>query len=192
MYLFLLTSLFFFQLSHLVTAECPDCSSYSAALTSCQSKTTSGNLTITGSKIDTGTVDCMCVSNSNTAQMNSCQGCYAASATLNTNDEDVDVSLLLSWYYVCKANDQWGNQQGAACWQGQPLDFVPCVSNTVKKGGGSASGGSGGSGTSSSLSTPAASPAAEPAGAKSAATVSYDCIQASLFGLIGLAVVLVA
>ena len=149
MYLFLFTSLFFFHLPHLVTAECPDCNSYSAALTSCQSKTTSGNLTTTGSKIDTGTVDCMCVSGSNTAQMNSCQGCYAASATLNTNDEDVDVSLLLSWYYVCKANDQWGNQQGAACWQGQPLDYVPCVSNTVKKGGGSTSGGSGGSGTSS-------------------------------------------
>lgn len=147
MYLFLFTALFFLHLPHLIAAQCPACTSYTAALTSCQSKTTSGNLTTTGSTIDTATVDCMCVSSSSTAQMNTCQGCALSSISSTTADNYVDTSLLLSWYYVCKAKDQWGDQQGVACWEGQPLDFVPCVSNTVKKGGGSTSGGSGGSDT---------------------------------------------
>lgn len=147
MYLILLTTFFLLQFPHLVTAQCPACSSYTAALNSCQSKTTSGNLTTTGSTIDTATVDCMCVSSSSTSQMNTCQGCALSSISSTTADNPVDTSLLLSWYYVCKAKDQWGDQQGVACWEGQPLDLLPCVSNTVKKGGGSTSGGSAGSDT---------------------------------------------
>ncbi|KAL8650660.1 MAG: hypothetical protein Q9226_005048 [Calogaya cf. arnoldii] len=125
--------------------------------------------------------------------MNSCQGCTLSSLSTPGDEDYVDVSLLLSWYYVCKAKDQWGDQQGAACWKGQPLDYVPCVSQTVKKSGGSTSGGST-SGGSTGSDTAQSSPAPEPSpeGATSAAAASSNSFKALSLIFAGVAVVLAA
>ena len=144
----LYTILFSLNLPLLITAQCDACTSYGAALDTCQSKTTSANLTMVGTTMDTAAVDCMCKTDSNQAQMNTCQGC-AVSGTATTSLEDyVDQTVVSSWYFVCKVNDQWGNEQGAACWKGQPLDLLPCLSNSLKEGDGSTSGGSAGGETS--------------------------------------------
>lgn len=139
MHFVLFTSLLILHIAHFINALCPACGSYSAALKSCQSN--SANLTLIGSAMDTASIDCMCMSRSSTTQKNTCQGCQVSS----TSAEDFpDPSLLLTWYFTCKASDQWGDQQGVACWEGQPLNLAPCVSNTVRQGGGSTSGGSAG------------------------------------------------
>ncbi|KAL8992024.1 MAG: hypothetical protein Q9169_007434 [Polycauliona sp. 2 TL-2023] len=144
MYLKLFSALLLLNLPLLIAAQCQACTSYTAARKTCQDTTDSANLTMTGTKLDTATVKCMCESNSNTAELNACQGCVYTTLADITADDYVDPLLLLSWYNVCTASDRWGEQQGAACWESQPLDYVPCVSNSIKKGGGSTVSGSSG------------------------------------------------
>jgi len=125
-------ALFTIRLAHLITAQCPACDSYSAALRSCQK--TSTNITAIGNTMDTSSVHCMCVSSSSATQMNTCQGC---------GDTNIDARILGSWYNTCKADGQYGDQQAIACWEAQPGSFLPCVSNTVGKGSGTTTGGFG-------------------------------------------------
>ena len=123
------------HLPYLTAAQCSVCNSYSAALKSCQ--TTSANVTAVGGTMDTTSVHCMCISKSSTAQMNTCQGCDDSNTSLN-----LDISLLYAWYLTCKADEQWGDQQGVACWEGQPDNFLPCVEKTGGKGSDAIPGGS--------------------------------------------------
>lgn len=124
------------HLPNLITAQCSACDSYSAALKSCQ--TTSANISAVGSTIDTKSVNCMCVSSSSATEMNTCQGCNEANLNLK-----LDTLLLLAWYNTCTADGEWGDQQGVACWEGQPINLVPCFMNTGGKGSGTTPGGSG-------------------------------------------------
>ena len=71
--------------------------------------------------------------------MNTCQGCPQTTYAL-----DWDASLLLEWYFTCKANDEFGDEQAVACWEGQPNDLAPCVSATVRSGAASSGGDAGG------------------------------------------------
>lgn len=122
------------QLPYLTTAQCPSCDSYTTALKSCQ--TTSTNVTAVGNTMGTTSVNCMCVAHSNAGQMNTCQGCY----DINT---DINILVLLAWYTTCTAGQQFGAQQAVSCWESQPSNYMPCVSNTVGKGSGTTNGGSG-------------------------------------------------
>ena len=133
---FLSIALFTLYLPHLITAQCSACDSYSAALKSCQ--TTSANITEVGNTMDTKSVHCMCVSSSSASEMNACQGCDESNINLNLDDV-----LLLTWYQTCKADSQWGDQQAIACWEGQPINLLPCIENTGGKGSGTTPGGSG-------------------------------------------------
>ncbi|KAL8671462.1 MAG: hypothetical protein Q9168_004031 [Polycauliona sp. 1 TL-2023] len=185
MHLLLISTLFILNLPSLIAAQCPACTSYTAALDTCQSQTTSANLTMTGTKLDTATVKCMCVSGSNTAQLNTCQGCLQGSILGPGEEGYVDPLLLLSWYNVCGANDKWGEEQGAACWQSQPGSYLPCVSNTVKKSGGStASGSTAGGDAAASSPTPASSSKDTQS---SAAKRSYEGIASSVVLFVSLA-----
>lgn len=69
--------------------------------------------------------------------MKTCQGRPQTTYAL-----DWDASLLLEWSLTCNANDEFGDEQAVACWEGQPNDLTPCVSATVRSG---VRGGSGGS-----------------------------------------------
>lgn len=127
------TALLLLKLPHLITAQCPACDSYSAALKTCQSQTTTSNLTTTGDTMDTASIECMCVKNSGTEQMDICHGCLQ-------NTLDWDVSLLLGWYITCSAKDDFGDEQAVACWEGQLDHLTPCFPATVRNGGGVSSG----------------------------------------------------
>ena len=117
-----------------IVAQCSACTSYIAALKSCQK--TSANVTQVGSTMDTDTVHCMCTSSSSYAEMNSCTGCTYSDSSLY---EDLDALVLFAWTTTCDADEQYGDKQAAACWHSQPSDYVPCVSKT----GGNTGGGSG-------------------------------------------------
>ncbi|KAL9029487.1 MAG: hypothetical protein Q9180_007026, partial [Flavoplaca navasiana] len=90
---------------------------------------------------DTASIECMRVKSSGTKQMNTCQGCPQTTCAL-----DWSASPLLERYFTCEANDEFGDEQAVACWEGQPNDLTPCVSATTFRSedrggsGGSASG----------------------------------------------------
>ena len=107
-----------------IAAQCSACNSYSDALKSCQK--TGANVTAIGGNMDTSTVHCMCVSSSSYREMNTCAGCA------ETSDQTtlLDIEILLAWSTTCDADNQFGDKQAAACWQSQPDDYVPCVSDT--------------------------------------------------------------
>ena len=118
----------------LISAQCADCDSYTAALTSCQ--TTSANVTTVGSTMDTTTLHCMCTSKSGVTEMNACQGCDESNPSTS-----IDLLVLAAWTTTCKADGQFGDQQAATCWESQPSDFLPCLSKTGGSGSGSGSAG---------------------------------------------------
>jgi hypothetical protein len=116
-------------LPSLISAQCPACDSYTAALKSCQSP--SVNVTAIGNTMDASTVHCMCVAHSNTAQMNTCQGCLETSGTTDI------LTVLLTWRTTCNADTLFGDQQAVACWEGQPGNILPCISKMFGNGFGS-------------------------------------------------------
>ena len=118
-----------------IAALCSDCDSYTSALKSCQK--TSANVTQIGSAMDTDSVQCMCISSSSYTEMNSCTGCTKSDFDVALS---VDLYVLSAWTTTCKADNQFGDKQAAACWQGQPTDFMPCVSKTTSGSGGGGSG----------------------------------------------------
>lgn len=129
----------------LVSAQCDSvCNNYNNALRSCQG---SSNVTALGTKMDSKTVNCMCTSKSNESDMNACYGCEEQNLTT-----DFDYIVSNAWITTCKADVQFGDQQAALCWQGQPTNFIPCVSKTTGSGssGGGTSGGGAGTTTGSS------------------------------------------
>lgn len=126
-------------LLRLVSAQCDSvCSSYNNALKSCQG---TSNVTALGTNMDSKTVNCMCSSKSNENDMNACYGCEEQNLTT-----DFDYIVSNAWITTCKADVQFGDQQAALCWQGQPTNFIPCVSKTTGSGSGSGSSGGGTSG----------------------------------------------
>ena len=82
--------------------------------------------------MDVPTIHCMCVSSSSAADINTCLGCYD---TGSSTDTPPDIEILSAWETTCKADENFGDQQAVACWEGQPSDFLPCVSNTGASGG---------------------------------------------------------
>lgn len=78
--------------------------------------------------MDTTSVHCMCVSDSNATDMNTCQGCLE----FNLN-QTVSIQVVLAWYNTCKADEQFNDQQAVACWEAQPMNYLPCVANTGGK-----------------------------------------------------------
>lgn len=129
----------------LVSAQCDSaCSSYNDALKACQG---SSNVTALGTKMDSKTVNCMCTSKSNESDMNACLGCNEQNLTI-----EFDYIVSNAWITTCKADVQFGDQQAALCWQGQPTNYLPCVSKTTGSGssGGGTSGGGAGTTTGSS------------------------------------------
>ncbi|CAF9940150.1 MAG: hypothetical protein HETSPECPRED_002181 [Heterodermia speciosa] len=157
-----------------IAALCSDCDSYTSALKSCQK--TSANVTQIGSAMDTDSVHCMCISSSSYTEMNSCSGCTKSNFDVALS---VELHVLSAWTTTCKADNQFGDKQAAACWQGQPTDFMPCVSKTTSGSGGGGSGTlTGGSSSSSETTLPqstSGSSAATPsASAKSAGPPSFS------------------
>lgn len=133
-----------------IAALCSDCDSYTSALKSCQK--TSANVTQIGSAMDTDSVHCMCISSSSYTEMNSCSGCTKSNFDVALS---VELHVLSAWTTTCKADNQFGDKQAAACWQGQPTDFMPCVSKTTSGSGGGGSGTlTGGSSSSSETTLP--------------------------------------
>ncbi len=119
----------------IVTAQCPSCDSYTAALKSCQ--TTSANITAVGDTMDTTSVQCMCVTKSDSATMNTCVGCWESNAEAQSfSNEGFDVKVLQAWGTTCKADAQFGEQQAVSCWESQPSILLPCF----EKSGGTTSG----------------------------------------------------
>ena len=124
--------LLFSYLLALTTAKCDACTSFSAALTTCQKSSTGGtNVTALGTAMDTDSIHCMCSTSSNAAQMNTCNGCLIQDPL----SVDVDITVLLAWSTTCKADKQFGEEQATRCWEGQPGDYVPCVSRSEGSGG---------------------------------------------------------
>ena len=149
-------SLLTLLLPTLVNAQCPTCDSYAAALKSCQSA--SIDVTTVGSTMDAASIECMCKTKSNAADMNSCIGCWEVNPTSYFNDQDgLSVTTVTSWQTTCKADNQFGDKQAVACWEGQPSDSLPCF----EKDGGSGSGSGGGTSLGGSDSSPSASSPAE-------------------------------
>lgn len=187
-------------LPFLITAQCPACDSYTAALKSCQ--TTSANVTAIGGTMDTASVHCMCASSSNASLINTCQGCIESNPLVSAT---LDFPVVLAWGTTCKAANQFGEPQAVACWQGQPGNYLPCVSKTVGNGGGSSAGGSGGtslapryidghllsfSGCVSLTYQSPSTPANSQSSATSMATMPYEILGAWSAALVGLSVVL--
>ena len=132
-------------LLRLVFAQCDSvCNSYNNALGSCQS---SSNVTSPGANMDSNTIKCMCTSKSNVTDMNACLGCEEANPVT-----DFNYVVSNAWVTTCKADVQFGDQQAVLCWEGQPSNFIPCVSKTTGSGsaGGSTNGGGAVTTTSSS------------------------------------------
>ncbi len=120
----------------LISAQCAACDSYTNALSSCQ---TSSNVTEVGTKMDTGTIKCMCSTKSSVTDMNACQGC-----TLSDPSVDFDESVLLAWTTTCQADGQLGDKQAAICWESQPSNDIPCFSKSSGTTGGDSSTSGGG------------------------------------------------
>lgn len=138
------------SLLRLVSAQCDSvCNSYNNALKSCQG---SNNVTALGTKIDSKTIDCMCTSKSNESDMNACYGCEEQNLTT-----DFDYIVSNAWITTCKADTQFGDQQAALCWEGQPTNFIPCVSKTTGSGSGGTMNGGGGATTTGSSAGPTGS-----------------------------------
>lgn len=136
-YRFLSVTLFTLVLPHLIAAsQCPTCDSFSAALKSCQ--TPGLNITDVGSKMNTETVHCMCVSSSSTTKTDDCLSCAGSANEVtdvgSTDQVTVDVVALLAWYDVCYADDRWGDQQAVACWEGLLDGSASCYEKTSGKG----------------------------------------------------------
>ncbi|KAK0512949.1 hypothetical protein JMJ35_004966 [Cladonia borealis] len=120
---FLSIALFTLYLPHLIAAsQCQTCDSFNAALKSCQ--TTGTNSTAVGSKTDTETVHCMCVSSSSSTEMADCAYC---NEEVSTDGVVVDGNVLAAWIDTCAADKTWGDQQAVACWEGQPGDSFSCT-----------------------------------------------------------------
>ena len=128
-----LTSLALF-LPAQIAAQCSACTSYTAALKSCQ--TGSANLTQIGSVVDTDDVHCMCQSSSSYTEMNSCTGCTETDYTL---EESIDPTILDAWTSTCNADNLYDDKQAVACWQGQPTNYLPCIERTGDTTGGGSS-----------------------------------------------------
>lgn len=79
--------------------------------------------------------------------MNACLGCEEANPVT-----DFNYVVSNAWVTTCKADVQFGDQQAVLCWEGQPTNFIPCVSKTTGSGsaGGSTNGGGAVTTTSSS------------------------------------------
>ena len=129
-------------LPNLMSAQCANCDSYTAALKSCQ--TTSANVTAVGTTMDSTTIHCMCTTKSGVTEMNACQACDESNPST-----DLAPLVLSAWTTTCTADGQFGDQQAASCWESQPSNFMPCVSKT--EGSGSV-GGNTGSGASATIS----------------------------------------
>ena len=107
----------------LISAACDACTAYSKALSTCQ-KSASGttNVTAVGDVMDTSTINCMCRDSSSAAQINTCNGCWNSDPL----GYSFDITVLLAWNYACKADDKYGEEQAVLCWEGQPLNSLPC------------------------------------------------------------------
>jgi len=129
-YLFYLTLLASF-LPALTAAQCAACDSYKEALKGCE--TTSTNVTAVGGTMDTTSLHCMCATQNNATNMNTCNGCW------NSNpDLKLDVAVLLAWSTTCKADAKFGEQQAVTCWESLPGNALPCFEKGGANGGGSA------------------------------------------------------
>lgn len=128
-YLFCLTLLASF-LPALIAAQCAACDSYKKALKGCE--TTSANVTAVGGTMDTTSVHCMCATQNNATNINTCNGCW------NSNpDLTLDVTVLLAWGSTCKADAKFGEQQAVTCWESQPDNNLPFFQKSGASGGGS-------------------------------------------------------
>ena len=127
--LLIYTTLSLASLSTLVFADCSACASYDNAIKTCQ---TSSHIIQVGTTMDSNTIHCMCSSKSNVTAMNACQACCEADPSLTLLST---VSVLAAWAATCQADIQFGDKQAALCWQGQPDNYIPCVSKSDGHGG---------------------------------------------------------
>ena len=100
---FLSIALFTLYLPHLIAAsQCQTCDSFNAALKSCQ--TTGTNSTAIGSKMDTETVHCMCVSSSSSTEMADCAYC---NQEVSAGGVVVDGYVLAAWMLALGLTKWW-------------------------------------------------------------------------------------
>lgn len=126
-----------------VSAQCAACSSYTNALSSCQSSAKDYE---TGSTMNTATIHCMCSTNSNQTDMTACELCVESNPS-----STLVASVLSAWTTTCQADATFGDNQAVLCWESQPDNDIPCLTKSDGSGNGS-SGAAGGDVASSTAS----------------------------------------